>query len=141
MHSKTKGGIGVAKVVEFLLKREIPVFGELLCDNSEFDLIADTKHGLKTIQVRTQTSKGGAACLSLNKVTPGTRKSPCKVTRFSDRVDVFALYVIDQDCLIFFDGKKTKDFSKSVWFRFSPPKRQNGGEVRNACDYGTPSFI
>lgn len=141
MHSKTKGGIGVAKVVEFLLKHEIAVFGELLCDNSEFDLIADTKNGLKTIQVRTQTSKDGAACLSLNKVTPGTRNTACKMTRFSDRVDIFVLYVIDRDCLVFIDGSETKGFSRSVYFRFTPPKRLNGGAVRNAADYALPSFI
>lgn len=141
MHSKSKGGLGVAKVIEFMIKHEIPVFSEVLCDNSEFDLIVDTKAGLKTIQVRTSETTDGAVSLSLRSVTPGTRKSACKVKRFSDKIDVFSLYVKDKDVLLFIDGHRVSDLNNRVFFRFTEPKTRNSGIVRMAKDFMIPSFL
>ena len=142
MHSKTKGGIGVAKVAEYLLLHEIPVFGELFCDNSEIDLIADTAHGLKTIQIKTRNSINGSVTLPLVSVTPGTRKTPCRTRRASNKVDIFALYVRNENKLMFVDANDLSECKRSLCFRTTQVSGKfNGFPIRFVDDYSTPSFL
>lgn len=137
MHSKIKGGIGASKVVSFLIEREIPVFSELYCDNSEIDLIAHTSSGLKTIQVRTtdSTKSGTRAVLSLRSITPGTRKTPCKLSRIYN-VDIFALYLMDRDMLIFIDSQEVSEYKSNVKFDLTGKSNR----LRKASDYLKPNF-
>lgn len=140
MHSKMKGGIGVAKVATYLLSHDVPCFVEFLCDNSEVDLIAETPQGLKTIQVRSAKTTKGSVRLSLLSITPGTRTSPCKVARITG-TEVFALYVIDKDVVLFIDADEIEDRGANITFRFDAARNHQKQGIRWASDYLEPSFL
>ncbi len=140
MHSKMQGGFGVANIATYLMSRNIPCFAELFCDNSEIDLIAETPQGLKTIQVRSTKSINGAVRLSLRSITPGTRNTPCKISRIIG-AEIFALYVIDRDTILFIDANEIRDIATNVIFRFETPKNNQKRGVRWAKDYMQPSFL
>lgn len=141
MHTKIKGGIGVLKVAGFFLEREIPCFSEIFCDISETDLIVECKGILKKIQVRCVTSdKGETASLSLTSTTPGTRKTACKIRRISN-VDIFALFIIDLDRILFIDAIEVSGAKSYVTFRLLPTKNHQTKGIRFAADYSLPSFF
>lgn len=139
MNSKTKGGIGCCKVVQYFIKNNYPVFSELFCDNSEIDLIVQLNNCLKTIQVRTTTSKDNIVELNVRKLTPGTRKKACQPRLFSDAVDVFALYVEDLDKIIFINRNEIVDYKRAVRFRFSD--KIKNFKCRYAEDYDSINFV
>lgn len=138
MHSKIKGGLGTVKVVEYFLRREISVFTEVFCDNSEIDLIVQVSGNLLTIQVRCTNSENGCASLSLRRITPGTRKSTSKTKRFSAVIDIFALYVVDLDQLLFIKREEVERNKRSVSFRFKETKTRGKYSLRYAKDYLNP---
>lgn len=136
MNSKVKGGIGVLKVAEYFVGRNMPVFSELLCDNSEFDLVVLTSSGLKSIQVRTtQSCKEESAKLALRCVSHGSRHEGCKYRRFSELVDFFALYVQDLDKILFISAEEIKENKAVVTFRFRPSRNGQTEGVREAEKY------
>ena len=142
MHSKVVGALGVVKTTEFFVRLGIPVFGELFADNSEVDLIVIANGACHKLQVKTASSTssgcgGKSALLTLRRVTPGTRKKPCEVRRYSDVVDVYALYVYDKDVLLFIDAADVKKHSTSVRFSFEGGRRNS----RIAEDYLSPDFL
>lgn len=139
MHTKTQGGLGVSKVLSFLISNSIPCFTEAFCDLSKSDIIAETKMGLKRIQVRSTRSKTNTVELSLRSITPGTRSKPCIVSRIS-QVDIFALYVIDKDIIIFIDSGEIKNKKARISFNINPNKKRLSS-TRSHLNYSKPSFL
>jgi hypothetical protein len=140
LSTKGKGGLGVCKVIQFFIERSIPVFVEALCDCSEIDLIVQY-NGLRSIQVRCTTTTSDVAYLSLRKTTPGTRQTFCKTRRFSDLVDVFALYVRDRDLILWISREDATNRKRSVGFRFGPAKNGQRIGCRYADAYMLPPFM
>lgn len=135
LNTKIKGGLGVCKVVEHFLRLGIPVFTELFCDNSEVDLIVIVDGKTHKIQVRSASSKNHKVELRLQRTTPGTRNTACKITGFSDSVDMFALYVEDKDTILFIH-KQDISQRRCVIFDFSLDTKG-----RKANDYLVPKFV
>lgn len=141
MHSKTKGGLGVSKVCSYFLERDIPCFVEAFCDLSASDIIIETQQGLKRIQVRsTEKLQNGKASLSLRSITPGTRTQSCKTSRI-ENVDIFALYVVELDSIIFIDADEVKSVGTNVSFRFKDSKNNQKKGIRQAEPYFQPKFL
>lgn len=135
LNTKTKGGFGVCKVSERFMRLGVPVFAELFCDSSEVDLIVIVSEKTYKIQVRTTSSKDNKAELRLQRTTPGTRNTACKVRGFSDVIDLFALYVEDKDVILFIN-KADINQRRGITFDFS-----EGSKSRNAKDYMVPKFM
>lgn len=129
MHSKKKGTIGEAKITAFFLEKEYNVFKEF-GDLSRIDLIVEKQGKLKTIQVKTITSKNNVVYLSNKKDGPNYSYS-----YEPENVDIFAVYIFDKDLIFFVSSKELCAFKKSMSFRLEKPKNNQTKKIRYVKDY------
>ena len=133
--TKRKGTIGELKVAQELIERNFYVFTDI-SDNAPIDLIAVEENNLNNIirvQVKTTTSKDNKAILSGRRDSSGYNGSySC-----SD-FDVFALYVIDKDIILYVPiSDVINDTKKSpiMEIRFTAPKNNQKNRINWYEDY------
>lgn len=99
-----------------------------LGDNSKIDLIAvSSDYDLIKIQVKSYMSKNGSVEISPIKTGPGYK------FRYSARhADVYALYVIDEDIVLYISAKELLSKKKSLTIRMT---RSKNGQVKGTNSY------
>lgn len=110
MHSKIKGNIGETAVALNLMKKGYPVFREL-GDNSKVDLIALVEDCPIKIQVKYLTAKNGVVELECKKSGPNY-----SFVYTLSQVDVFAVYILDKDCIFYISSKELLKHKGSMCF-------------------------
>jgi hypothetical protein len=129
MHSKNKGAIGEAKITTFFLEKGYNVFKEF-GDLSRIDLIIEKQGKLKTIQVKTITSKRNVVELYSKKDGPNYSYS-----YEPEDVDIFAVYILDKDLIFFVASKELCSFKACMNFRLEKPKNNQTKKIRYVKDY------
>lgn len=129
LHTKRKGIIGELAVAHYLASRDLPVFKEL-GDLSKIDLITEVNNKLIKIQVKTVTSKKGKVEILTYKAGPNYRFHYEK-----DDVDVFAVYVLDKDILLFVGNEELFKCKSSMTIRLEKTKNNQRRFVRHYTDY------
>jgi hypothetical protein len=135
MNSKQKGDIAEAKSTADLLSRGLDVarpFG----DNAPFDLIAiDQTFALWKVQVKYAClNSSGAIELRLKSTFQNTRKTYTRKYTL-DKVDVFAVYCPDTDCVYYVNSGEALVNERSVFLRIEEPKNGQKEGVRLAKYY------
>jgi hypothetical protein len=118
LHSKIKGGLGISAVCRDLISKGIPVFSEIFCDLSDIDIIAEYEGNLYKIQVKTCSSKNGRAELVLRSCGPNGYNK----TYSAGSIDIFALYIMDKDLILYVDAKLALQRKTIMSFRLENPK-------------------
>lgn len=127
-----KGNLGEIAVCKELLQLGYQVFTELGSDSKVDLIILDENYQTIKIQVKSIESKQ-------NVVTIYSIKS-CLNPKYNSsytiqQIDVFAVYVIDQDFVFYVSAKELLKNSKASKFRLIPAKNGQSKNVRFAKDY------
>ena len=130
-HPKRKGVIGEGIVMVELLKAGIPVFQEF-GDLSRVDLIALIGGKPIKIQVKTTTSKKGAALLNLRKITLNPKYN---YTYRADDVDVSALVVEDKNQVFYVRAEQALKNKGTLSIRLERAKNNQRALVKLGEDY------
>jgi hypothetical protein len=130
-HPKQKGTIGEGIVLVELLQAGIPVFEEF-GDLSRVDLIALIGNTPIKIQVKTTTSKNGAALLNLRKITLNPKYN---YTYRKDDVDVFALVVEDRHQVFYIRAEQALQNKGTLSIRLERAKNNQRSLVKLGEDY------
>lgn len=114
MHNKIKGSLGELKTMADLMSKGYSVFTEY-GDNSRVDLIVIVDGRTLKIQCKAKTSSNNSIGIDARSSGPGYsyKYSP-------EEVDIFALYVLDRDELLYI--KSSELCKKAMFFRFEGPK-------------------
>ena len=116
LHSKQLGTIGVLRVAAKLLADGYSVFAEL-GDLSRVDLIVLVDYQPVKVQVKTRNLKNGRIVVDSRKSGPGYRY------RYTARdVDVFAIYVPQQDVVLFVNIAEILDAKSTFAIRIDKSK-------------------
>jgi hypothetical protein len=128
MHSKQKGNIGQLAIAKALSSLGFSVFAEL-GDLSKVDLIAiDPNYKCIKIQVKSISSKNGRIQLDTRKFGPNY-----KFRYESNQVDVFAVYVLDRDIILYLNAAWLLDnYRSSILIRLDPTKSK---QIKNCVFY------
>jgi len=119
MHSKKKGALGQLAIAADLVSQGFEVFTEL-GDLSKIDLIAvDSEYRMFKIQVKAITSVSGKVEVLATKSGPGY-----KFKYKSKQVDVFGIYVLDKNIIMYVQAKEVISQRKSLTIRLT--KTKNG---------------
>ncbi len=137
LHSKIKGGLGISAVCRNLISKGIPVFSEVFCDLSDIDIIAAYEGNLYKIQVKTCSSKNGRAELVLRSCGPNGYNK----TYSASSIDIFALYVMDKDLILYVDAKLALQRKTIMSFRLENPKNSQKTGINWYKDFVFPSFL
>lgn len=130
--NKLKGCIGEIAVVKDLLQQGLPVFQEV-GDLSRVDVITVVNNKPLTIQVKTTKSTNEIAQLWVRKANPNPKLN---YTYSTKDIDLFALYVMDKDMVLYINSKEAlKNNKNSLHFRFKSTKNNQSTNVRYAKDY------
>jgi PD-(D/E)XK endonuclease len=130
-HPKRKGAIGEGIVILELLRAGIPVFQEF-GDLRRVDLIALIGDKPIKIQVKTTTSKKGAALLNLRKMTLNPKYN---YTYRQDDVDVFALVVEDQRKVFYVRAEQALQNKGTLTIRLEQARNNQQSLVNRGEDY------
>lgn len=125
MHSKQKGMVGEAKILQTFLENDFAVFTEF-GDLSRIDLIVVKGALVLKVQVKACTSKNGKVVLYSKKSGPNYSFS----YRESD-VDIFAVYILDKEQTFFVSSKELCSYDSSMSVRLEETKN---GQARN-CNF------
>lgn len=98
------------------MKMGFDVFQEV-GNSARFDLVVSAFGKLQRVQVKSTYTRKGVACLSLR------TRSGAKTLRYAEsEVDVFALYVIDRDMVVYISAKAACSKSCLLSIRLDPAK-------------------
>ena len=127
-----KGSLGEIAVTKELLKLGYEVFLEA-GSSSKVDLIFLTKD-FKPIKVQIKTT------YSKNDVVLVPIKKKCLNPKYNskytiEQIDMFAIYVIDLDKVVYITANEALCNNQSVAFRISEPKNHQAKNVRSLKDY------
>lgn len=115
LHSKQLGAIGVLRVAAKLMSEGYSVFAEL-GDLSRVGLIVLVNHQPIKVQVKTRNLKDGRIVADSRKSGPGYRY------RYTpEDVDVFAIYVSQQDLVLYVDVKQILNAKSTFAIRVLSP--------------------
>lgn len=128
LHSKQLGTIGVLRVAAKLMSDGYSVFSEL-GDLSRVDLIALVNHQPIKIQVKTRRLKNGRITVDSRKSGPGYR-----YRYTSDDVDVFAIYVPEEDLTLFVSAAQILNAKSTFAIRLSETKNRQRQRVNRFED-------
>jgi hypothetical protein len=129
-----RGTFGEISVIKDLTSKGYEVFSEV-GSSSKIDLIiVDKNYKMHRIQVKTSYKVKNSATLYLVK--------KCIVKKYnytysSDVIDIFALYVIDEDKILYISAKEALDSGRKsrMNFYFGKTKNNQTKKVNNAEDY------
>lgn len=127
LHNKQIGTIGELCVSNYLMRKGFPVFKEL-GDLSRVDLITIINNTPVKVQVKTFRGTEGID-FTCAKNGPNYR-----YTYQEDDVDVFALYLVDIDKVIFLTWSDIPE-SKFLKIRITPPKNNQRKGIHMYEDY------
>lgn len=129
LHAKAKGMLGELVVAKDLISKGHAVFAEM-GDLAKTDLVAIVRDCPIKVQVKTCYAKNGKALLDSRKAGPNYR------FRYSESdVDVFALYVVDRDMVLYISCKELLQQLAQTTFRLDRAKNGNEKNIRYARDY------
>ena len=127
-----KGTLGEIAVCKELLRLGYSIYVEV-GNHSKVDLIVlDENYRTYKIQVKTTSSKNEIVEVYSTKNCLNPRYNSTYTTK---QVDIFAVYVIDKDLILYISAKEILKNSKISKFRFSPSKNGQITNVRYAKDY------
>jgi hypothetical protein len=129
--------LGISAVCRDLISKGIPVFSEIFCDLSDIDLIAEYEGNLHKMQVKTCSSKNGRAELVLRSCGPNGYNK----TYSASLIDIFALYVMDKDLILYVDSHLALQRKTMMSFRFETPKNSQRTSIHWYKDFLLPSFL
>jgi len=129
VHPTLQGTLGVQAVIKDLLGRGYDVFSEV-GNSARFDLVLSLDHKLFRVQVKSTYSKNGVASLSIRS------HGKTKTWRYSaDEIDLFALYVIDLDKIVYIRSKDACRSTCEYSVRFCIPKNGQKSSIHLAEDF------
>lgn len=121
LHSKVKGSLGEIKIIENLSRQGFPIFTEF-GDNSKVDLITLIDNKPVKIQVKCIKSKDGKFDVY------GSKSGPNYQFKYTtDQIDVFGVYVYDQDILVFISAAEVLSAKRHISIRFHKAKNNQSG--------------
>lgn len=126
---KPRGTVGELAVAKDLILRGYAVFTEL-GDNSRVDLIALVENNPVKIQVKTCTGDNDIASFDVVKKTFGY-----KYKYSVDDVDLFALYILSTDQILYVSSKEALQQKSMISFKMGSPGRINQFKQRFVKDY------
>ncbi len=129
-HSKQKGNLGFSATLKEMHKLGCNVFSEI-GDYSKIDMIVEYKSKLIKIQVKYATEKNGVATLALRKSGPNGYRYTYKT---SD-VDVFSVYLPDQDKVIFIPAKLACENKNAFTIRYKESKNLQKSKVHHLNEF------
>jgi hypothetical protein len=130
MIQQSKGSLGELKTIEYLLKKDYPVFTEF-GNRTRVDIVTIIDGKTVKIQCKAKTSKDGKVDLT-NETT--STKYTYRYTK--QDIDFFAVYVLDKDVLFFVSSEEICDENfKSMTFRIEDPKNHQKTKSRSYKDY------
>jgi len=127
MHTKAKGTLGELKIAADLVEKGYGVFTEL-GDLSKIDLIAvSSDYHLHKIQVKCYNSDNGVVKIYATKSGPNY-----KFRYENHQIDIFAVYVLDRDTILYISANEVLSCNKLLTVRFD--------EVKNSQTKGVHYF-
>ena len=126
---KPRGTVGELAVAKDLILQGYSVFTEL-GDNSRVDLIAIVNNHPVKIQVKTSLGENDVASFDVVKKTFGY-----KYKYSVDDVDIFALYVMKTDQVLYVSSEEALNQKSYISFKLGDPGRVNQFKQRFAKDY------
>jgi hypothetical protein len=128
-HTKTKGDIGVAKVISDLMEKDIvPCIP--LSEHQHFDLIAITnKNNIYRLQVKYSKLKKGVIPVKIRSTWIDNNGSHSKYYNIND-FDYYAVYCPDVNKVFYI-----KNGENIVSLRVIPTKNNQKKNVNNSVDY------
>lgn len=130
MHNKIKGTIGELKVITDLISQGYTVYKEV-GDNSSVDLIVLVKNVPIKVQIKARTCTKTKTIVLENK-----RSAKNYRNKYNPHdVDVFALYSIDNDAILYISAIEFFKNSTGMSFRFNESKNKQLKNIHLSTDY------
>jgi hypothetical protein len=126
LHSKTKGTIGHLAIAQALATQNYAVFTEL-GDLSRIDLLAIKDNKITRIQVKACTVRS-VGNIEIRAIKSG----PNYKFRYTEKdVDVFAVYVLERNLVLFINAKWFLETHTTLMIRIDPAKNNQLQKIQN----------
>lgn len=129
-HSKQKGNLGFSATLKEIHKLGYNVFTEI-GDYSKIDMIVELNSKLIKIQVKYATEKNGMVILNLIKSGP----NGYRYTYTTNDVDIFSVYLPNEDKVIFIPAKLACKNKKTMNIRYRESKNRQKFKVHYISDF------
>lgn len=129
-HSKQKGNLGFSATLKEIHKLGYNVFTEI-GDYSKIDMIVEYNSKLIKIQVKYAKEKNGVAKLGLKKSGPNGYRYTYQV----GDVDIFSVYLPDQDKVLFIPAKLACKNRSAFIIRYEESKNLQKSKVHNINEF------
>ena len=129
-HSKQKGNLGFSATLKEIHKLGYNVFTEI-GDYSKIDMIVEYNSKLIKIQVKYAKEKNGAAKLGLKKSGPNGYRYTYQV----GDVDIFSVYLPDQDKVLFIPAKLACKNKNAFIIRYKESKNLQKSKVHHINEF------